>query len=70
MFLMAYINSSKLGRRKCFLVKLMSLLTMILTRRSGLIYLMTRVAIVDATNKMPKIIVELNKIFSKPLLVW
>ena len=35
-----------------------------------LIYLMTRVAIVDATNKIPKIIVELNKIFSKPLLVW
>ena len=35
-----------------------------------LIYLMTRVAIVDATNRMPKIIVELNKIFSKPLLVW
>ena len=32
-----------------------------------MIYLMTKVAIVDATNKMPKIIVELNKIFSKPL---
>jgi len=45
MFLMAYINSSKLGRRTRFLIKWI------------LIYLMTRVAIVDATNKMPKIIV-------------